>query len=154
MANGWEVTLPDVAVIELVPGASPATRPVAFTLMTDVGDTVYAMLALGIVTPFTSRAIVVNCSISPTAIVRFGAVITTERIGALTGSLEHAVKQYRCCQKGCPSHEPSFSLPERLRPRSSPAVQRIGHVNRTLHLQKPAAPCHSRSSDSKCADSR
>ena len=91
MESGWEDTLPDVAVIEPVPDAIPVTRPVSFTLMTVVGDATYVIFALGMVTPFTSRAIAVNCSDSPTAIVAFGAVMTTVRMGALTGSLEHAV---------------------------------------------------------------
>jgi len=47
------------------------------TLMTDVGAALYMIFALATVTPFTSRPTVVNCNVSPTAIVCFGAVMNT-----------------------------------------------------------------------------
>jgi quinol-cytochrome oxidoreductase complex cytochrome b subunit len=60
--------------------------------MTEVGDAVYAIVAFATVTPFTSRATVVSCTASPIAIVCFGAVMVTDRMGGLDGLSEQAVR--------------------------------------------------------------
>ena len=52
----------------------------------------YAIFAFEIVTPFTSRATVVSCTASPTAIVCFGAVMVTDRTDGLEGLSEQAVR--------------------------------------------------------------
>ena len=88
MVNGGDDCPPDVAVITALPGATPTTRPVASTLTIPAGETVSVIFAPPIVTPFASRAVVVNCTGSPTAIVCFGAVITTENTDGNAGLLE------------------------------------------------------------------
>src|SRR5688572_19359661 len=75
--TGCDDTTPAFPVIVADPGATPSTRPDEFTVATDAADDVYVMVA-GTVSPFTSRAIAVSCTASPTAIVCLGAVSTTE----------------------------------------------------------------------------
>jgi len=75
--TGGEARPRSISVTEPVAGATPVTSPDALTLMTDVGAALYMIFALATVTPFTSRPTVVNCNVSPTAIVCFGAVMNT-----------------------------------------------------------------------------
>jgi hypothetical protein len=129
--SGGDVWPPDVAVIEAAPGAIPVTRPDAVTLMTDAGDAVYVIFALGIVTPFTSRAVVVNCSTSPTAIVSFGAVMNTEKTATPAGSPEHAVSSIVAARIAALLMVPHL-VPRQTAAGSSQAVQRMRHVHGPL----------------------
>src|SRR5512144_3134623 len=88
IAKGGDANPDDVAMITADPGATPITRPVVFTLTIPAGDAAYVIFAPPIVTPFASRAVVVNCTGSPTAIVCFGAVTTTENTDGDAGLLE------------------------------------------------------------------
>ena|SRR6476620_10661408 len=92
MSNRGEVWPPDVAVIDPTPGAFPSTRPDASTSRTEVGVAVYAIFAFATIRPFTSRATVVSCTASPTAIVCFGAVMRTDKTDTPAGLSEQAVR--------------------------------------------------------------
>src|SRR5688500_11576288 len=83
--TGCDDTSPADAVTVADPSATPSTRPCAFTVATDVADDVYVIVT-GTWSPSTPRAIAVNCTGSPTAIVCLGAVRTTDRTSGDDGS--------------------------------------------------------------------
>src|SRR5262245_50956669 len=106
------------------------------------------------VRPFTSRAIAVNCSDSPTAIVDFGAVMTTERMtGAFTESLEHAVSSIVAARSAALIMNPLLVA-------TQAATEVVAGCATYWARQPHATPTgprrvlSSRSSDSGCADSR
>ena len=115
MSNRGEVWPPDVAVIDPTPGAFPSTRPDASTSRTEVGVAVYAIFAFATIRPFTSRATVVSCTASPTAIVCFGAVMRTDKTDTPAGlseqhkaGVEEAV--HHCLIHNTLLHPPQISI--------------------------------------------
>jgi hypothetical protein len=80
IVNGGDVNPPELAVTTADPGATPIARPVAFTFTTVAAEVAYVNFAFVIASPFTSRALAVSCTGSPTAIVCFGASIVTDPI--------------------------------------------------------------------------
>jgi hypothetical protein len=80
--NGGEENPPDDAVMFAVPGLTPMMRPVEFTLTTAADELTYVILAFGAASPFTSLAVAVSCTASPTAIVCLPVMITELMTGA------------------------------------------------------------------------
>jgi hypothetical protein len=79
---GGEENPPEDAVMLADPGPTPMMRPVEFTLTTAADELTYVTLAFGTASPFTSRAVAVSCTASPTAIVCFPVMITELMAGA------------------------------------------------------------------------
>ena len=127
---------------------------VVLMLMIPGGVLVCVIFALPIVTPFTSRAVVVNCTASPTAIVCLGAVMMTENTDGAGGSLApQAVRMSVVATIAAVLMKPLVSA-QGLRPSSRPSLPLYVVVPGHATSSTTRRSSHHVLSESRCVDSR